>query len=263
MDKRASGVSENNPTRKAGGHGDHWGCLYKEVDKGELIGLISKTIEEDRTPDNSVQSVSVYHSPGEGLRMCVLVANERVESAYPQLSGGPIWPITITQVVPWANGLEGQVTGVCMGAAVSFFDTRFYANAIRYTIGETYSFRMGALAYKVGLAEEMEAESGEGDSVAKVSLRGASAFMPATLSNESADIDDFWFYSPLEAVPGQVEFTGRILRVYPVTLALPNDFEMRVSLYTALHTVSPDMEGVAPGDDLTGFLWLQGYLAEE
>ena len=41
----------------------------------------------------------------------------------------------------------------------------------------------------------------ESDIGAKVSLRGAHAYMPANLSNDTADIDDYWFHSPLESEP--------------------------------------------------------------
>jgi hypothetical protein len=248
------------PARKAGGHGDHWGCIYREVQKDDLFNFIRRNVEEDSSPDIASQGVSAYCSGGDGLRVCVLIKDGQLESAYPEVHGGPVWPVTITEVVPWANGVEGQVTGTCNSATVSFFDTRFYANQRLYTVGETYNFHMGALAYKVNLAEEMEAESGTGDSATKVSFRGARAYMPAVLSSESADIDDFWFYSPVEAPTSEFEFDGRPLRVLPITMALPNDFEMSVSLYAAEHTSGPGMEGVAQGDDLTGFLWLQGYL---
>lgn len=247
-------------TRKAGGHGDHWGCVYREVQRDDLFNFIRRAIEEDATPDAAGQGIRVYRSTGDGLRVCVLIKDGQLESAYPEVYGGPVWPLTITEVVPWANGVEGQLTGTCKGATVSFLDTCFYANQRLYRIGETYNFQMGALAYKVSRAEEMEAESGTGDSTTKVSFQGARAYMPALLSNERADIDDYWFYSPVEAPPSEVEFDGRSLNVLPITLALPGDFEMSVPLYAAQHTSGPGMTGIVQGDDLTGFLWLQGYL---
>jgi len=250
------------PAGKAGGHGDHWGCIYREVQKDDLFNFIRRNVEEDSSPETAAQGIRSYRSSGDGLRVWVLLKDEQLESAYPEVYGGPVWPVTITEVVPWANGVEGQITGTCNGATVSFFDTRFYTNKSLYRVGETYNFHMGALAYKVGVAEEMEAESGTGDSATKVSFRGARAYMPAVLSSESADIDDYWFYSPVEAPPSEVEFDGRPLRVLPITMALPNDFEMRVPLYAAQHTSGPGMEGIAPGDDMTGFLWLQGYLED-
>ena len=110
----------------------------------------------------------------------------------------------------------------------------------------------------LGRAADTEVETDMG---AKVSLRGAHAYMPANLNNESADIDDYWFHSPLEGEVSSAELTGRRLRVFPVTVAIPEDFEMSLCLYAAEHVIEPDAAQVARGEDLEGFLWLQGYLA--
>jgi hypothetical protein len=199
-------------------------------------------------------------STGQRVRACVLLVNDLLATAYPQGLGGPIWPITVTDVIPWANGIEGQITGECHGAAVSFFDSRFYADRRRYRVGETYDFYMSAFAYVLGPAPHREAESDIG---AKVSFTGAHAYMPASMGNEGADIDDYWFHSPLEGEISEVDLSGRRLRLFPVTLALPEDFEMRVDLYAAEHVLSPGIESVRPGEDLEGFLWLQGYRVEK
>jgi hypothetical protein len=248
---------------KAGGHGDHWGCIYRDVQSGDLLEFIRKIVERGEPSKITERDLTAYRSPGSGLRMCVLVVGKQVVSAYPEVQDGAVWPITISDIVPWANGVEGQVTGTCMDAQVSFFDTRFYANHRSYTAGETYNFRMGALTYKVKRADDLEAETGSGDAAMKVSLRGACAYMPAAMGNEGADIDDFWFHSPLEETPGEADFNGRRLQVYPITIAVPGDFEMRVPLYAAEHVWGDDMAGIAVEDDLSGFLWLQGHRVEK
>lgn len=255
----ASPNSDNPQSAKAGGHGDHWGCIYRDVQSGDLIKFIRETVENGEQSEIMEPDVKAHRSAGDGLRMCVLVAGKQVVSAYPEVHDGPVWPVTISDIVPWSNGVEGQVTGLCMDAQVSFFDTRFYANRHLYRVGETYNFRMGAFAYKLKRAEDMEAETGSGEAAMKVSLRGACAYMPASMGNEGADIDDYWFHSPLEDTPGEAELDGRTLHVYPITIAVPGDFEMRVPLYAAQHSLTPDMVDIAVGDDLTGFLWLQGH----
>jgi hypothetical protein len=95
---------------------------------------------------------------------------------------------------------------------------------------------------------------------AKVSLEGAHAYMPASMGNEGADIDDYWFRSPLDGPTASAEVVGRDLTLYPVTLALPDEYEMRVDLYAAPHVTRPGTESIEQGSDLDGFLWLQGYL---
>jgi hypothetical protein len=192
------------------------------------------------------------------LHARVLVVNERLVSAYPEAAGGPPWPVTITEVITWANGIEGQIRGACHGADVAFFDTRFYANRRKYRPGETYSFHMSAFAYVLGRAADTEVDTGMG---AKVSLRGAHAYMPANLDNDTADVDDYWFHSPLEGEVSTVELAGRRLRRYPVILALPEDFPMALPLYAASHVIAPGAAALRPGEDVEGFLWLQGYVA--
>lgn len=252
------------PQGKQGGHGDHWGCVLRASEENDLLGFLGRVVSEVERPEmfggDGVGVGMAACSQGDRLRACVLLANDRLVSAYPQVINGPSWPITIREIIPWATGVEGQLSGECHGAAVSFFDTRFYANHRLYKVGQTYDFQMGALAYSLGPAEDVEMESDIG---AKVSLEGASAYMPASMGNPDADIDDYWFHSPLDGETRTAQVAGRTLTLYPVTLALPEEFEMRVDLYAAPHALRPGTEAAAPGTDLDGFLWLQGCLSDE
>jgi hypothetical protein len=247
---------------KSGGHGDHWGCIFRSVEESELMRFIADSINNAEQPElfGGPGVGMAARSPGDRVRACILAVDERLVSAYPEAQGGAVWPIVVQEIVPWANGVEGQITGECHGAAVSFFDTRFYANGRAYKVGETYNFHMNAFAYILRPAEDIEVEAENLGT--KVSFRGARAYMPAGMDSEEADIDDFWFHSPLEGEITQTELAGRRLRAYPVTLALPDDFDMSLSLYAADHALSPGAEAAGLDEDLDGFLWLQGYLAD-
>jgi hypothetical protein len=246
---------------KPGGHGDHWGCVVRATEEGALLGFISDVIREAERPELFQASGTgmAVQSAGDTLRARVLVENERLVSAYPDARAGPAWQVTVTEVITWANGIEGQIKGTCHGADVAFFDTRFYANRRKYRPGETYGFHMNAFAYVLGRAADTEVETDLG---AKVSLRGAHAYMPANIGNDTADIDDYWFHSPLEAEVSMAELAGRRLRGYPIIVALPEDYPMALTLYAAEHVTAPGTGDIAPGEDLEGFLWLQGYLAD-
>ncbi|MDQ6694263.1 MAG: hypothetical protein M3014_07555 [Chloroflexota bacterium] len=246
---------------KTGGHGDHWGCILRQVEEKQLLEIIKSAISHDRSPERVGKELSVYNWGTPSLRVKALMKGSDLVSAYPECQGGPIWPIVVREVVTWANGYEGQVAGECYGAEMRFFDTRFYRYGATYRVGETYNFHMGALAYVLGRAPEAEVEIEPG---VLVSLRGARAYMPADLDNTGADIDEFWFHSPLEEPAGTISLEGHNLRVYKVTLALPDHNELTVPLYAAEHSLSGDMQQqqVQPDDDLEGYLWLQGYRSE-
>jgi hypothetical protein len=252
------------PGAKQGGHGDHWGCILRTVDEGNLIEYLVTVTQQDDHPENfgTTRKGLVFRSEPAPLRTCVTVMNGVLASAYPEVQNGPVWPILVQEIIPWANGIEGQISGSVNGAIVRFFDTRFYANAQTYRPGETYNFHMGALAYTVGHAPETEAESSIG---ATVSFKGASAYMPASsgTSHDEAEIDDYWFHSPLQSEPAETTLAGQHLTSYPIIMAIPNDYEMHLHLYAADHVLASDMALARPEDDLQGFLWLQGHLATE
>ncbi|MEO8287290.1 MAG: hypothetical protein ABI670_12770 [Chloroflexota bacterium] len=250
------------PGAKQGGHGDHWGCILRSLDEGRLIGDLTTVTQKDDHPVTfgNVTRGLAFRSEEGPVRSCVLVVKNTLASAYPEIEDGAVWPVLIREVIPWANGIEGQISGVCYGAAIQFFDTRFYASAHNYRVGETYNFKMGALAYTIGHAPETEAASDIG---ASISFKGASAFMPASTSGEGADIDDYWFHSPLNGEVTETSLFGQRLRIYPIILAIPSDFEMHLPVFAADHVVAADMELARVEDDLQGYLWLQGHLAED
>jgi hypothetical protein len=251
------------PPAKEGGHGDHWGCIFRAVEQDAIISLIQDVVATDSRPDgfHAPGGGAAYHSSSSPVRVCVLVAGDTLQSAYPEAQHGTEWPIVVREVVPWANDVEGQVTGECHGALISFFDTRFYANRYKYKAGEQYTFRMSAFAFAVGRASDAEVEIEGG---AKVSLKGARAYMPANLGNNPhADIDEYWFHSPLEAPASEAAFEGKRLHALPITMAIPGDFDMSLVLYAAGHTLDPNTDlNTAAEIDLEGYLWLQGYLSD-
>jgi hypothetical protein len=254
-------IGRRDAPAKAGGHGDHWGCILRAAEHDELLEFIGRIVGEAEQPEmfEAAGAGMAVHAPGDRLSACVLVVNDRVATAYPEALDGPAWPVEISEVVPWANGIEGQITGTCHGAAISFFDTRFYANRRRYRVGQTYDFHVSAFAYRLGRAEDVEVDVE--DVGARVSFRGAHAYMPANIGNETADIDDYWFHSALEGGVSVAELAGKHLGIYPIIIAIPEHFEMALTLFAAGHVLAPGTASITPGEDLEGFLWLQGHLA--
>lgn len=257
------------PPAKEGGHGDHWGCIFRAVEQDAIISLIQDVVAEDTRPAGfqAPGGGAAYRSKSASVRVVVLVVGDTLESAYPESQLGTEWPIVINEIVPWSNGIEAQISGECHGASISFFDTRYYENRHKYKVGREYNFLMSAFAYIVGLAPDAEVEIEAGT---KVSLKGARAYMPANIgSNPDAEIDEFWFHSPIESATSETEIGGRRLHAFPITMALPNDFEMSLTLYAADHNIDTGLGNLDPerlrgGEevDLEGYLWLQGYLSD-
>src|SRR5690349_3666162 len=126
---------------KQGGHGDHWGCVLRAIDEGNLISYLVEVTQKDDNPETfgTTRKGLVFRSVDEGpLRTIVIVMNGVLASAYPEVQNGHTWPVLIQEVIPWANGIEGQIVGSVHGALVRFFDTRFYANGGKYSVGQTY-----------------------------------------------------------------------------------------------------------------------------
>jgi hypothetical protein len=237
------------------GHSGHWQCIY-DGRIPQLLAPAAQQLIRRHSPTYIEDKVALYHSSGNEIRLSILRRGPRILTMFPQVIDGPAWPVEISRVTPWRNGVEGQITGNCLGTEVCFYDTSFFNNRRKYRTKETVDFRMGAIAYRLGPAHDLEADVEGG---AKVSLKGAHAFMPAGKVGEGADIDDYWFHSPLDG-PTVTTMVNKVeLRGYPITLALPHDFPMSLTLYAAGHVEAPGTRDLARDDDLQGYLWLQGY----
>lgn len=90
------------------------------------------------------------------MALLMHAASDRQNSlftTYPLLTGGAEHDVTVSKIVVGEYGAEGQIEGCVHGAWIAFFDPFFYRNRSRYRIGETYRFRLAALAYHMGPAE--------------------------------------------------------------------------------------------------------------
>jgi hypothetical protein len=250
---------------KEGGQGSHWGTLFPDLDSDQqpLWSLI-QAVGEDPAASEPFDApagpgLALYGGAGP-LQTCVLVdAQNRLVTAFPAVQGGHTWAVTVEELTPWANGLEGQVTGTSHGALIHFFDTRWWANHRRYATGQTYDFVINGLCYVLRPAEarQFELEGGR-----QASTEGMRAYLPAQAEGEDAgDIDDYWFQSPLDA--RRYDTFGEVpLTIYTCALALPDDIPLTLDLYAAPHAQTAALADLPIGADVSGFLWLQGYLAE-
>src|SRR5207253_8605463 len=89
------------PQAKAGGHGDHWGCVLRAAEQDELLGFIGDVVRYAERPEvfEAAGSGLAVHAAGERLSACVLTVNGKIVSAYPEALDGPVWPVVVREVV--------------------------------------------------------------------------------------------------------------------------------------------------------------------
>ena len=174
--------------------------------------------------------------------LSALVRPGEVLAVYPYDDTGYGWPIAVQSIFPWANGLEAQVIGTCHGATIGFFDTLYFRNKGYYRQDVPLTFLISGLAYKLFEGEVPEDFSEE-----------FTAYLPLTLAQEGG-VDEVQFDSHVEEVR-EVDFWGIPLIAYTLTLATPEHFAMRLTMYS--HE-SAGPRRFAPGERIRGIAWLFG-----
>jgi hypothetical protein len=172
-----------------------------------------------------------------------------VLAAFPFAAGAITHPVRIEHVM--GTGAEGRIRGRTVdGGEISFFDALFFKNAASYRLGESYQFALSAFAYfarPLGLRLVKGGETSVPADVLKPARSGAS--------------DDYDFRATVQHVyPMRV--AGRALYRMRVTVGRSGQSMLDVALYAAEH-ILPDGYIPKPGDEITGRLWLQGYLVED
>ena len=162
----------------------------------------------------------------------------------------PVARAGIEQV--FGAGAEGRIRGrTAEGAEIAFFDALFFKNAEAYRVGESYQFALSAFAY---CARPLGLRLLKGDGEASVP---ADVLKPA----RSGASDDYDFRATVQHVyPMRV--AGRTVFRMRVTVGRSGQSMLDVALYAAEH-ILPEGYIPKPGDEITGRLWLQGYLVED
>jgi hypothetical protein len=258
-------MEKNNAVLDA--HALHWASVYPDapddirariknvVTQSSIIAQIA--LPEKQLMPNGVNAdtlTAMTECDGE-LRHMVLLLTEQtsasgcVLAAFPFAAGAITHPVRIEHVV--GTGAEGRIRGRTEdGGEISFFDALFFKNAGSYRVGESYQFALSAFAYcarPLGLRLVKGGETTVPSDVLKPARSGAS--------------DDYDFRATVQHVyPMRV--AGRTLYRMRVTVGRSGQSMLDVALYAAEHTL-PEGYIPKPGDEITGRLWLQGYLVED
>jgi hypothetical protein len=250
-------------------HAMHWASLYPDAPdaiRARIKKLVAKSTiiaqvelpEARAMPNGTKADTLTAMAEGEGdLRHMVLLLTERstasgcVLSAFPFAAGAITHPVTVEHVASTGSGAEGQIRGRTEdGAELSFFDTLFFKNGSDYQVGESYQFALSAFAYSLrpfGLRV----------------VQGDDIFAPPDVLRpaRSGGSDDYEFRATVQHVYPMRLDGGTVYRMR-VTVARSGQSMVDVALYAAEH-VLPAGYRPKPGDEITGRLWLQGYLVED
>lgn len=281
------------------GHGDHWGCLFSDVETS-LAYWLPTAVEHARLLDprprdrngrtiplqpGELAGLSYPEAPLSGLVLVAAVDSgddrprSEMVSAYPFIRLGARHRLTVTDISPWPDGYEAWVRGRWGedGPHLAFFDTRFYATGARYRIGGVHEFILGAMAYQAEVVEPKPAFITDPETIR--AMRSASdpsvaslpdaALEPIEIRLDGAAVlfprpdlspDDFEFQGPVKAI-ATYEFDGVPMLALTVTVARRNDRDLDIVLHARRSTLSQG-DRLRIGSDIRGILWLQGHIAD-
>lgn len=245
------GVNEAAAGEKSGSHGAHWDTVTtgQQAVVATVRGAVESGMPTEWTADGGEPVVG--YRAGAGPVSTLVVAGESGDlwTAYP-VAEGVAHELAVEAVVPWANGVEAQVSGTLGDATVSLFLTN-YVTLDEEPTGHR-QVELAALAYDLGPAEASTLTAEDGH---EFSTAGMASFVPF----DGGDVDDYVFQTRVESVR-ECEFGDATLYRLRVPLFRdPDGTAYEVSLYAAEHVC----DGYVPeaGDDVEGVFWLQGWLS--
>ena len=250
-------------------HAVHWASLYPDAPdaiRARIKNVVANStiiaqveLSELQAMPNGAQAdtlTAMAEADGDVRHMVLLLTESQsssgcVLSAFPFAAGAIAHGVTIDHVASTGSGAEGQIRGRTEdGAELSFFDPLFFKNGAEYEIGESYQFALSAFAYSLKPFGLKVVQGG--DTVAPLDV-----LKPARTGGS----DDYEFRATVQHVYPMRLDTGTVYRMR-VTVARSRQSMVDVALYAAEH-VLPSGYRPKPGDEITGRLWLQGYLVED
>jgi len=202
-----------------------------------------------------------------------------VKALFPYVGRGAQYPVVLENVAVWPGGVEAQIDAAVGGAPITFFDCRYGEHRNWYQQEGDFDFILSAIAYGCRPADEdfidfamplhhWEAVGGTGDPPRKLSLQGAAILLPV----DEWDRHDYKFRAQVQHVE-EVEMLGQ--KAWLVTARVAQFDEMLESSDSSMtegrewfelpivvtakawdHDSPPEV-----GQDVTGTLWMQGYLS--
>jgi len=271
-------------------HGSHWAIFFDDV--GAFLGATlpmainnSGTVpcwgENRPAPyelpaDEPGGTVLIWPIPRQGMLMVIELAQgygpNKFISAYPWFCEGTQHRILLEQVYPWDNRLEAQIKATVGDMSITFFDPLYAQHKGFYKAGKTYQFILSGFAYFCAVVEakpflisdpetirifrSTDEEDQNDLSPITIQTKGMAAFFPV----EEWDRDEYQFQAPVKQVTETALFEEKTWRIRgTIGHHMEDDSDIDLDIYVPEKSLRGGKIPKA-GDDISGTLWLQGYL---
>jgi hypothetical protein len=277
------------------GHGNHWECLGGTADeriaqflpiviaKGNLDSRFPQPKRARAKPRRAEKVIVALTHPATPLACMVLLRfdssrkRSHVISGFPYAHTGARQRLKITEIQDWGNQAEGVLLAenVPHEQPIGLFNPGFYLDHAKYKAGEEYDFKVAGLIYRAECANDATVTVTDQDvlrqrhaalneqpellpdgSIAPqvVHLGGLTAFLPGEKYEDDAE-----FYCIVDTV-SEIDLEG--IRVFQIAPRV--DEENRHSpipgvIYAAAAVFKNGYVPI-PGDTISGFMWVRGYL---
>jgi hypothetical protein len=275
------------------GHGDHWEAVEKDYStftaemlplicqKGKLIGENAFTHHIDDIPNKAgrVFGLRYLDSPLNFLALVVSGIEEgsnQLWSAYPVCAEGMKSRLVIDAVKAWDNaGIEGIIeASVPDGGMITFFDPYYFLNKDGYHLGEEVTVALGALAYTLQKAEQLEIEVHEGEMLEihrKNLLEQDPTIDVSAITSVPISLDGTSIYFPRGEDDAELRF--KVEQISPFkcaersvmqitgTIMKPESGDVKINVYASEQVLN----GYVPqiGDNVEAVVWMQGYRVKQ
>ena len=275
------------------GHGDHLDSIMDSITFEELVSTLPDLLQKSEViaaTDGEIPcSLSKDHpeamrffllqdSP-DSLHLTMLLGfnkpagNSELIAFYPEYDGASV-AITLTKILEWGNGVEATLVGTFDKDRrdISLFDTRYAINKGKYVLGETYNFRLAAIAFRAEVIQQRTIQF-EGDEAVQQCERFGdeqeydengnpkpfiidTTPLVALFQSSEAYPHTGEFRSPIFGLASAKTFSGNF-HVLNIGIARTEDDEVVVVPLVAKQSFFPD--NLQKGEPVQGTLWLQGY----
>lgn len=279
------------------GHGDHLNSFLEAISVEDLLNALPDLLGKAEMIVFTDSQIPCYlseeHSKAmrfillktslEPLHLTMLIGvdpaagkNELV-AFYPEYDGAPV-AVTLTEVYEWGNGAEATLVGTfCEDERnIAFFDTRYAINKGKYVLGETYYFRLAAMACKAEVVQNPTFRFEGEDAVMQRERFGDEQKYDKDGNPEPFVLDAtrlVGFFQPSEAYPHVAEFRSPVFgraeletfsgkfHVLDIAIARTEDDGVVGAPLIVKQSFFPD--GLQEGKPVQGVCWLHGYRHED